>query len=136
MCITSVLFISCSNQIEDNDSHKMNNITNEKMKAYPFLKDMYSDEYFPNHLVDKGKSILIRLCVSIESEKPKSLDSLYKLTHTATEEFNALAEEFEENESEIETAARDAIGVDFENIAINYGFESADVEELIAPRDW
>ena len=58
---------------------------------------------------------------------------LYALTHAATEEFNALAEEFEENDSELETAAREAIAEDFEWIAKAYGVD-ADIEELIAPR--
>ena len=96
---------------------------------------MYEDDYFPDFLVDQGKDILIRLCISIEKKRPKDLRELYRLTHAATEEFNDLAEAFYENESEIETAARDIIGTDFENIALNYGF-NADVEELIAPRDW
>ena len=38
--------------------------------------------------------------------------------------------------SEIETAARDCIAVDFEFISKSYGFIEADVEELIATRDW
>ncbi len=110
-------------------------ITNAKMSQYPFLAEMYEDDYFPNNLVDKGKSILVRLCESIESEKPGSLDDLYRLTHAATEEFNELQAEFEQQESEIETVARDAIGGDFAAIAEAYGFD-ADIEELIAPRDW
>jgi hypothetical protein len=110
-------------------------IANEKMRSYPFLAEMYEDDYFPKNLVDKGRLILVRLCERIESEKPQTLEALYQLTHAATEEFNELAGEFEEQESEIETVARDAIGVDFEAIAEAYGFE-ADVEELIAPRDW
>ena len=110
-------------------------IKNSKMAEYPFLKEMYSDGYFPNFLVDKGKQILITLCQAIEANQPGSLNELYNLTHKATEAFNALAEEFYENESEIETVARDSIGSDFEQIAKAYGFD-ADVEELIAPRDW
>jgi hypothetical protein len=43
---------------------------------------------------------------------------------------------FYENDSEIETVARDCIGMDFEFIANAYGFENVDVEELIATRDW
>lgn len=113
----------------------MTGITNEKMKGYPFLKEMYGDSYFPDHLVDKGRSILIKLCIGIETIKPQNLEGLYKLTHAATEEFNHLAEEFYDHDSEIETAARDAIGMDFFNIAENYGY-NADIEELIAPRDW
>lgn len=111
-------------------------IKNEELKSYPFLADMYSDDYFPDHLVDKGRSILITLCETIEAENPESLDDLYALTHAATEEFNELAGEFEEEESEIETAARDCIGNDFAAIAEAYGFDDADIEELIAPREW
>ena len=111
-------------------------LQNEKMQQHVFLKDMYADSYFPNDLVDKGKALLVGLCESIEKDKPANLDALYALTHATTEAFNSLAEEFEENGSEIETAARDAIGTDFGAIAEAYGFAEADLEELIAPRDW
>lgn len=110
-------------------------ITNEKLLSHAFLSGMYQDSYFPKALVDKGKQILVRLCEKIESHKPKDLDGLYALTHAATGEFNLLAEEFEENGSEIETAARECIGEEFRFIAEAYGFD-ADSEELIATRDW
>ncbi|SDY24025.1 hypothetical protein SAMN04487939_101416 [Lysobacter sp. yr284] len=111
-------------------------IANPQLQQYDFLADMQSDAYFPPFLVAKGRQILIRLCEAIEAEPPPSLDALYLLTHAATEEFNRLAAEFERHDSEIETAARENIGGDFEVIAHAYGFDSADVEELIAPRDW
>ncbi|WP_445363670.1 DUF5713 family protein [Microbulbifer sp. ANSA003] len=111
------------------------NLKNKEASDYKFLQEMYDDGYFPNFLVDKGKDILVRLCQKIEEEQPNSLEELYKLTHQSTEEFNELQEEFEENESEIETAARDCIGVDFSNLTTIYGFD-ADIEELIATRDW
>ncbi len=111
-------------------------LSNPLVKEYSFLKDLYEDEYFPDQLVDKGKAILIDLCFQIEETRPKNLDDLYQLTHSATDKFNDLQEEFEENDSEIETVARDCIGTDFEFIATAYGFEDADVEELIATRDW
>ncbi|WP_066372188.1 DUF5713 family protein [Herbidospora mongoliensis] len=107
-----------------------------KIAEYAFLKDMYADGYFPDHLVDKGKTILLRLCDRIEAEKPAGLAALYVLTHAATDEFNALDEEFHEAGSEIETAARDTIASDFWFIASAYGFEDADIEELVATRDW
>lgn len=110
-------------------------IINDQLKDYPFLEIMYDDEYFPNALVDKGKAILVRLCEAIEAQQPAYEASLLQLTHAATEEFNLLQDEFLEQESEIETAARDAIGGDFEFIARAYGFD-IDVEELITPRDW
>ena len=109
---------------------------NEKVKNYVFLEYMSDDDYFPAFLVDKGKMILEDLCVQIELQKPSNLAELYALTHGATDEFNELDEEFYENGSEIETGARECIAGDFEFIAASYGFENADTEELIAPREW
>ena len=110
-------------------------ITNEKIKAYSFLDEMYRDNYFPNSLVDKGKEILLDLCLKIEATKPSSTKDVYNLTHAATEQFNQLALEFEEQGSEIETAARDNIGMDIDFILKTYGYD-VDIEEAIAPRDW
>ena len=110
-------------------------ITNPELQSYPFLREMYEDSYFPDYLVDKGKQILLRLCERIEAENPTSDDEVYRLTHAATEEFNDLDEEFAENDSEIETVAREAIGADFRFIVKAYGFD-LDPEEIIAPRDW
>ncbi|MBB1246950.1 hypothetical protein GL263_25885, partial [Streptomyces durbertensis] len=61
---------------------------------------------------------------------------VYALTHAATEEFNELDEALGEAGSGIETVAREEIAEDFAFIASAYGFGNADVEELIAPRDW
>lgn len=110
-------------------------IANAQLQGYDFLADMGRDAYFPPHLVEKGRRILIGLCEAIEAQRPQSLDALYALSHAATEQFNRLGEEFYEHDSEIETAARENIGEDFEAIAKAYGFD-ADIEELIAPRDW
>lgn len=111
-------------------------ITNETILNYSWLRDMYSDTYFPTFLVDKIKDILLNLCFEIEQQKPQNLESLYVLTHAATEKINALEEEFFEQGSELETAARDCMGGDFEAVAMAYGFEDADIEMLIAPREW
>lgn len=111
-------------------------LTNERVRNYAFLKDMYSDAYFPAKLVDKSKTILVNLCFQIEDKRPASLEGLYGLTHAATDKFNDLQDEFYENESEIETVARECIAEDFRFIATAYGFEAADTEELIATRDW
>ena len=79
---------------------------------------------------------LLRLCEQIETEHPSDLAALYALTGVATEELNALQAEFEAAESEIETVAREVIAGDFQFIALAYGFADAEVEELIAERDW
>ena len=110
-------------------------IHNEKLSQYTFLDEMQRDSYFPSHLVAKGQQLLAALCESIEAQAPADLDALYALTHATTLAFNALGEEFEDEGSEIETAARDNIGGDIAFIAAAYGFD-ADIEELIAPREW
>ncbi|MBP6390805.1 MAG: hypothetical protein KA175_10635 [Flavobacteriales bacterium] len=110
-------------------------LTNKVMRDREILADMYADEYFPRHLVDECKAILVQVCHRIETEQPKDLDALYVITHEATERLNGLQGAFEENDSELETGAREALGEEFDVIAKAYGFE-ADVEELIAPREW
>jgi Family of unknown function (DUF5713) len=109
---------------------------NEALANYAFLQGMYDDGYYPNHVVDKGKAILLRLCERIEAERPTDLKALYTLTHAATEEFNELESDFDEAGSEIETVAREVIAENFCAVANAYGFADADVEELIATRDW
>ena len=81
-------------------------LTNEEAKNHQFLNEMYEDGYYPNFLVDKGKTILINLCYKIEDVQPANLADLYELTNQSTDEFNELQEEFAENESEIETACK------------------------------
>ena len=111
-------------------------ISNPRVAGHPFLQGLYEDGYFPDQVVDKGRAILLALCERVEAERPADLPALYRLTQAATEEFNALEAEFEAAGSEIETVAREEIGGDFWFVAKAYGFEDADVEELIATRDW
>ncbi|MCQ9329023.1 DUF5713 family protein [Glaesserella parasuis] len=112
------------------------NIQNPQIQSYDFLRGMYDDGYFPNFLVDKCKAIFLNVCQRIEQEQPDNLDALYAITHEATEQLNELQDEFDENDSEIETVARDCFGETMEFIAQAYGFDDADGVELIAPRDW
>ncbi|WP_327319513.1 DUF5713 family protein [Streptomyces sp. NBC_01235] len=111
-------------------------VTNEQVTGHAFLKALYGDDYYPDHLVDRGKQILSRLCERIEAERPADLAALYVLTHAATEEFNDLQEAFWAADSEIETVAREELAEDFWFVARAYGFADADVEELIGTRDW
>ncbi|WP_026341367.1 DUF5713 family protein [Actinomadura atramentaria] len=111
-------------------------ITNEQVSEHRFLEEMFGDTYFPDHLVERGKQILLRFCERIEAERPADLPALYALSAAATAEFNELQEDFWAAGSEIETAARDCIAVDFGFVATAYGFPNADLEELVADRDW
>lgn len=111
-------------------------ITDQRVTAHRFLRALYEDGYFPGHVVDRGRGILLRLCERVEADRPAGLPALYALTHAATEEFNELEAAFEEAGSEIETTAREEIGEDFWFVAQAYGFPDADPEALIAPREW
>ncbi|WP_416980137.1 DUF5713 family protein [Streptomyces sp. T028] len=111
-------------------------VANEQVTGHAFLKALYRDDYYPDPVVDRGRDILLRLCERVETERPADLDALYVLTQAATEEFNALQDAFWEAGSEIETVAREEIAEDFWFIARAYGFTDADIEELIATRDW
>jgi hypothetical protein len=111
-------------------------LTNQQITDHQFLSILTEDDYYPDHLVDKAKAILLRLCTRIEAERPADLPALYTLTHSATEEFNTLEAEFGAADSEFDTVAREDIGENFWVIACAYGFHDADTEELIAGRDW
>ena len=111
-------------------------ITNQRVLDYGLLGALYEDDYFPDHVLDKGVAILTRLCERIEADPPADLAALYVLTHAATEEFNDLEAEFDAAGSEIETVAREEIGEAFWVIAQAYGYSDADSEELIATREW
>ncbi|MEU4088697.1 DUF5713 family protein [Streptomyces aureus] len=111
-------------------------ITNQQVAGHAFLRPMYDDSYFPDHVVGRGKVILLRLCERVEAERPADLESLYALTQAATEEFNLLEGEFVAAGSGIETVAREWICDEFRFVASAYGFADADAEKLTAGRDW
>ncbi|MDI1477941.1 DUF5713 family protein [Polyangium sp. y55x31] len=109
-------------------------IKNEAVRQRKLLEPMIEDDYYPKHLVEKGQQLLVALAERVEKEAPKGT-AVYALTHATTEAFNELQEEFFEEESEIETVAREAIAEDIGFILDAYGYEF-DIEEAIAPRDW
>jgi hypothetical protein len=120
---------------ENNSAMEQDQLKNDSVRNHSFFSGMYSDPYFPDFLVDKLKATLIGVCADIENKRPANIDELYTFTHAATEKINALQVEFEQNDSEIETAAREEIAEEFAFVAEAYGFD-ADIEELIAPREW
>lgn len=89
---------------------------NRQVAEHAFLKGVYEDEYFPDHVVEPGGAVR---------------------AHGGRDgRFNALEAEFEAAGSEIETFAREVIAEDFWFAASAYGFAEADAEELIAGREW
>ncbi|MFT4976097.1 MAG: putative caspase-like protein [Myxococcota bacterium] len=108
---------------------------NPTILSHRFLAEMYGDAYFPDALVDRVRQVLLDLSAQIEANLPPDTAALLVLTHAATEQINALQLVFEQHGSEIETVARDCIGMDFDFVARTHGFD-VDCENLIAPREW
>ena len=101
---------------------------------YQLLADMYQDDYFPDFLVDKIKSLLQQVIDLLENGET-DLTIIQNKFDEAVESINDLQDEFEENESEIETVARDSIGISVDYILHWFGID-IDVEDAIGARDW
>ena len=110
-------------------------MTHKKLpENFEYLKDMYEDEYFPNFLVDKLKETIKETVHFIEEgthTKEEIQDALDKMIIKT----NELQEEFEENDSEIETGARESIGMTIENILKHFDID-IEIEEAMRERDW
>ena len=101
---------------------------------YQLLSDMYQDDYFPNFLVDKIQALLQQVIDLLETGET-DLEVIQNKFDEIVEEINDLQDEFEENDSEIETAARDSIGETVDYILHWFNID-IDVEDAIAARDW
>lgn len=101
---------------------------------YVLLEDMYKDEYYPKFLVDKVKAEIEKVIKLLETGET-NVNIIQEKLDEITCAINDLQEEFWDNDSEIETVARDCIGetiyyiLEWFNIPI-------DIEEAIRERDW
>ena len=101
---------------------------------YKLLDEMYQDEYYPNFLVDKVRAELQKVIGLLESGESNT-EVVQKKLDEAVCAINDLQDEFDENDSEIETVARDCIGVTVGYILEWFGIP-IDIEEAIRERDW
>lgn len=101
---------------------------------YKLLADMYHDGYFPDFLVDKVKNQVQKVIEFLETGECDG-EKIQEKFEEMTEAINDLQEEFEENDSELETAARESIGETVEYILKWFGID-IDVEDAIGGRDW
>lgn len=101
---------------------------------YTLLEDMYEDDYFPDFLVDKVKALVQDVIHFLETGE-RDLEKIQEKFDAMTLAINDLEEEFEENDSEIETAARDSIGETVDYILKWFDIDM-DVEDAIAEREW
>ena len=101
---------------------------------YKLLDEMYQDEYYPDFLVDKVKEELQKVIRLLESGET-DVGAVQETLDEAVCGINDLQEEFDEHDSEIETVARDCIGVTVAYILEWFGIP-IDMEEAIRERDW
>ena len=103
-------------------------------RNYKLLDEMYQDEYYPDFLVDKVKVELQKVINLLESGETDT-EIIQEKLDEAVCAINDLQDEFDENDSEIETVARDCIGVTVGYILEWFGV-AIDMEEAIRERDW
>ncbi|MBD5102211.1 MAG: hypothetical protein HDT27_05870 [Subdoligranulum sp.] len=101
---------------------------------YELLAEMYRDEYFPDFLVDKVKELIQNVIDFLETGE-RDIERVQRKFDEMTLAINALEEEFEENDSELETVARDSIGVTVMYILKWFDLD-LDVEDAIQEREW
>jgi len=101
---------------------------------FNYLSDMYEDSYYPSFLVDKIQ-LNIRKVVDFIEEGNYSLEGVQEKLDEMTVANNELQNEFYQNESEIETVARDSIAITVEEI-LQYFEIDIDIEEALRERDW
>lgn len=101
---------------------------------YDLLNEMYQDDYYPNFLVDKIRNELQKVIDLLETGE-KDINIIQEEMDEIICSINNLQDEFDENDSEIETVARDCIGETVGYI-LDYFDIPIDVEEAIRERDW
>ena len=101
---------------------------------YKLLEEMYEDGYFPDFLVDKVKDLVQEVITFLETGE-RDLENIQRKFDEMTLAINDLEEEFEENDSELETAARESIGETVAYILEWFDID-IDVETAISEREW
>lgn len=101
---------------------------------YKLLEDMYQDGYFPDFLVDKIK-VLVQDVIAFLETGEWDLEKVQEKFDEMTLAISDLQEEFEDNDSEIETGARECIGETVDYILQWFDIDM-DVEDAIGERDW
>lgn len=101
---------------------------------YQLLADMYRDDYFPPHLVDKVKAELVKVIEFLQTGVT-NLELIQAKLDEVVCAINDLQEEFDAQDSEIETVARDDIATSVIYILDWFNIE-LDIEEALRERDW
>jgi len=95
---------------------------------------MYNDDYYPKFLVDKVRDEILNLVSFLEAGLHAKEQVQVKLDEM-TNAINDLQDAFDENDSEIETVARDSIATTVEQVLQAFGVD-IDIETALGERDW
>ena len=101
---------------------------------YKLLEEMYQDEYYPDFLVDRVRDEIQKVISLLESGETDT-EAVQEKLDEAVCAINDLQEEFDENDSEIETVARECIAAAGAYILEWFGIP-IDIEEAVRERDW
>ena len=88
-----------------------------------YVPDMYDDSFYPNFLVDKVKVALKKVVDDLETDENYSIEEVLAKFNSAVIEINGLRSEFDKNNSELETVARDCIFVTVRNIIKHFDLD-------------
>lgn len=101
---------------------------------YILLQTMYEDSYFPHYLVDKIKWQLIRFIEFLETDE-RDVQILQEKLYEFTLFVNSMQQEFAEQDSEIETVARESIMTSLDYI-LHWFKINIPVETAVREREW
>lgn len=104
------------------------------MKQINYLTSMYADSYYPKHLVDQIKAFIEQVVEYLE-QGPHAEEEIQAKLDQMTLAINDLQDEFYEQNSELETVARDSIAETVIEILQAYDLQ-IDIEEALRERDW
>lgn len=74
-----------------------------------YVPEMYRDSFYPDFLVDKVRSALKKVVEYLNTCDYYDDEEIQEAFDTAIAEINDLQREFDRNDSELETMARDSI---------------------------
>lgn len=104
------------------------------MAEIKYLEGMYQDPFFPPFLVDKLKQYMLDMVQFLEQGN-HDIEAIQGKLDAMTLAINDLQDEFYENDSELETGARDSIAETVISILAYYKID-IDIEEALRERDW
>ncbi|EDO1151594.1 hypothetical protein FQS07_05045 [Listeria innocua] len=105
------------------------------MAEIKYLEGMYQDSFFPTFLVDKLKQYMLDTVQFLEQGNHHDTEAIQGKLDEMTLAINDLQDEFYENDSELETGARDSIAETVISILSYYKID-IDIEEALRERDW